>query len=631
MPVAHRHALIVPVPSLLQQSRDAGQVARPRRGPLLLAYNNSPPICNLPVEVIQMIFANSYESNHNSLITLSHVCRRFRAMVLSMPRRFWTKVDARVLSRAEAFIERAGGIPVDMTFILDNAPQGHDLLSGFLNLFSVQHSHIRALDLRLPYNDMKNAIEALIGCFSRLEVLKLSVEKDSVVMSCLDTPLPLKMPANSRLKEAYLRHCSLEWTWSEGQERHTDLRVLWTEGHSLCKCHPPAMTEFLDLLAASPMLTELVLDHAGPLVQLGSQQHLDRTVSLPNLDILTLSNLPEDIHCILSQIVLPSDTMVVCHYMLSADNAIDISGLCLSHPQNLQVLPHITDIVYTMNSTRNTFETSVYTRNVPSLYPPQDADPSLQLKLHGCDLDLSSLKIGVICTHMMTEFFRDHSSATTMHIRWDLLELNDDDWQMILHHALNVTHLHVTSLRDTRMDDDVDCDDLFCALLAVGDNHELGVAPKLTTLSLWGWKIDLDLASLISEYLKGREEGGLPLKLEIYHRSENEGIRAEDWAAVWQSSGEPPRPVILPQEDSADVEQYYIDNYSGNFYYDKSPRNMDALSPDVVFVYVTGPTGTDIGSKNSTYIDSYFALWLRADSLDIHIVVRRYLPFSTTT
>ncbi|KAF9500043.1 hypothetical protein BDN71DRAFT_1586289 [Pleurotus eryngii] len=141
------------------------------------------PINKLPVEILCDIFSICDETGGNqpcgSKIVLSHVCRRWRGVVLCMPM-MWSHISVETPNRTSAermtaHFRRSGAYPVSLTILegMSGSLEQRDAIKRLLPIIRAHASQLKSLRLRLR-TSAPDFGTYLHGCqFSLLEDLDL--------------------------------------------------------------------------------------------------------------------------------------------------------------------------------------------------------------------------------------------------------------------------------------------------------------------------------------------------------------------------------------------------------------------------------------------------------------------------
>jgi hypothetical protein len=260
------------------------------------------PISSLPTEVIAAIFYLLREQpDIYRALPVAHVCHRWREIALAHPL-FWSHLDLTTIRPAGAtvILARAGMAPLNLEAIVPIHLWNDDRFSTFEKQLHTHLSHIYRLRIGVQkHYHLNRILEGLISPAPTLEHLSLSgFYEESGPISVPDTLLDTITPKLSSLD---LYNCRISWTLPllESLKRLETIK--------LSRIARPSLTDWLDALDEMPQLRSLILDSASPSTSLFPFD-IKRTVTLPSLARLDISDSELDCGLALAHLVLPSLT-----------------------------------------------------------------------------------------------------------------------------------------------------------------------------------------------------------------------------------------------------------------------------------------------------------------------------------
>ena len=145
------------------------------------AKNSLAPINRIPSEVLSLILDHCEADNQ--LVTLTHVCRRWREIFISYPS-LWTCLDCADFDKTRVYLERSKASPLEIRFEETCPPPRHDAFQ----LTLLHTNRLKALSFSEPLPDI-NLSEYLTSPTPLLEKLEISVRgghSDAVVGTLSD-------------------------------------------------------------------------------------------------------------------------------------------------------------------------------------------------------------------------------------------------------------------------------------------------------------------------------------------------------------------------------------------------------------------------------------------------------------
>ncbi|KAI0323014.1 hypothetical protein OF83DRAFT_1079848 [Amylostereum chailletii] len=316
------------------------------------------PISSVPAEVMALIFfwvgrsIHPLPEDHGDkfawLHALTGVCHGWREIVLGEPR-LWRNIDVSKVSRTEVMIERAKMVPlhVEAKFLYPRfgfprtrnrpgAPSSDAVSYALTRISQISHLNILASVRMLSDLLQKVAVEPN----PTLEELALhsvypywslhSAEGNPGLRGHVAALEGLLQSSFTNLQSLKLSNITVPW-----QSLHGLRRLEIRNGSSL---HQPPLNHWCEALRRMPELEHLVLIRSGPEGwafehTASSSPHHERTVELPHLTHLTLTNTVRDVSRALSCLSLPSIQNLNVNCLDIADKA-DISRLIPSLARN---------------------------------------------------------------------------------------------------------------------------------------------------------------------------------------------------------------------------------------------------------------------------------------------------------
>jgi hypothetical protein len=264
--------------------------------------NTLSSIFSLPTEVIAAIFYLLRDRpDIYRALPVAHVCHRWREIALAHPL-FWSHLDFTTISPAGAteILARTGVTPLYLEAIVPAHRWNDVRLVAFQKVLQPHVSHIYHLRIRSSSLHLNRMLDGLISPAPTLEHLSLSVEyyEEPSPVSVPDTLFDATTP---RLASLELYNCSISWN----SPLLKSLKHL--ETIKLSRIVRPSLTDWLDALDEMPQLRSLLLHSASPSTSL-FPFHVKRTVTLPFLARLDISDSELDCGLALAHLVLPSLT-----------------------------------------------------------------------------------------------------------------------------------------------------------------------------------------------------------------------------------------------------------------------------------------------------------------------------------
>ncbi|KAF8257753.1 hypothetical protein EI94DRAFT_1757046 [Lactarius quietus] len=248
------------------------------------------PISSLPPEVIAAIFSFSRASSSDFIpgekpdplawLRVSHVCHQWRDTALNQPL-FWNHVDFTTLSSAGAaeILTRAKTAPLYLEARVSGGHWDYFRLNAFQEELQRRIPRICHLLISANIRHLRDTLSILVSPADSLERLSLSNGEDGIKLTLPETLFGGTTP---RLSCLVLRDCNISWTSPllKGL-RCLDIRL------------PSANAT--PSLSASPIANLLPLE-------------VKRTITLPSLTHMNISDSPRDCALALAHLDLPALT-----------------------------------------------------------------------------------------------------------------------------------------------------------------------------------------------------------------------------------------------------------------------------------------------------------------------------------
>ena len=284
-----------------QQQAINAEIKTLEKSLLALRHRNAlAPISSLPTEVITAIF---YLLREQYLaLPVSHVCHRWREIALAHPL-FWSHLDFTTISPAGAteILSRTGVAPLYLEAIVPADRWQDARFVAFQKVLQTHVSHIYRLRIKALPLHLNRVLEGLISPAPILAHLSLSTEYDYEEPLQASIPDTLFDATTPKLSSLELIDCSIIWK----SPLFKSLKHL--ETISLSRIVRPSLTDWLDALDEMPQLRSLSLQPASPSTT-PFPFEIKRTVTLPSLACLDISDSELDCALALSHLVLPSLT-----------------------------------------------------------------------------------------------------------------------------------------------------------------------------------------------------------------------------------------------------------------------------------------------------------------------------------
>jgi hypothetical protein len=295
--------------------------------------NKLAPISSLPTEIIAAIFYLLREQpDINLALPVAHVCHLWRQITLDHPL-FWSRLDFTTVSPAGAteILARAGMVPLYLEAEVPANRWNKARFAAFQKKLRTHSSHIYRLRISAEQHHLNRTLKGLISPAPTLEHLSLSVEYYQDPWREVYVPDTLFDATTPRLSSLELYNCSISW-------KSPLLKSL--KHFETIRCSRivrPSLTEWLDALGEMPQLRNLLLHKASPSTSL-FPFHVNRTVTLPSLARLDISD--SELFCglALAHLVLPSLTSLRLCVTVTSDPTVGVDRVV---QEILRFLPYV--------------------------------------------------------------------------------------------------------------------------------------------------------------------------------------------------------------------------------------------------------------------------------------------------
>ena len=218
-------------------------------------------IARMPPELLSRVFSSfiGQEDTDTDLVSVTHVCRRWRAIALSNPN-LWNHVFVTSLEKAATFIERSGDQPLNIYF------ENYHLAKQFAPTLRPEAHRLRTLVSRPPRGHLSVYLMAALSCISAPQLQNLHLlsreppERDESVLSMFGRGVDMFKSVDNRfifdtsaLRSLRLYEVAIPWEI----DIYKNLTVL-----ELCtpSMVPPTLRRLLECLRQCPDLEELNLE-----------------------------------------------------------------------------------------------------------------------------------------------------------------------------------------------------------------------------------------------------------------------------------------------------------------------------------------------------------------------------------
>ncbi|KAI0031645.1 hypothetical protein K488DRAFT_86614 [Vararia minispora EC-137] len=294
-------------------------------------YNQRRPISRLPVELLHRIFclvADDYpprpydseldRAGHLGWISLTHVCQRWRNVLLDMPS-LWATCTCHFSCAMKEFVSRAQRSPI--TLHLDTRRVRPTLAPS---IFSTTLSYIRlgaSVDLTLPVEFQETLVYVLTTYdLPAVEILNLNVLRDPKEKS-----LPLAQLELPRLQAPKLRQCRMTNVLIPlAAPALTHLELVRDTAKDVGFAQPAA---FISVLTSAPHLETLRVENWIPdctrLLGAGSEQ----LVALPKLKSISLASTPARCEALWRMLHIPRTARLILDLHRASRDLVDLPAL----------------------------------------------------------------------------------------------------------------------------------------------------------------------------------------------------------------------------------------------------------------------------------------------------------------
>ncbi|KAF8257864.1 hypothetical protein EI94DRAFT_1816687 [Lactarius quietus] len=270
--------------------------------------------------------------HHLVRLRISHVCHQWREIVLNQPL-FWNHVDFTYLSSAGAaeILARAKTVPLYLKAKVTFDHWDYSRFSAFREELQRHIPHICHLLISANASHLRHTLSSLVSPAYSLERLSLFGEK-----YCLRAAVPKTLFGGTVPRLSYLKisHCDISWPSPLFKGlRYLDIRSPSTNS-------VPKLSVWLDALEEMPQLKILTLHAASPFTNsFPSPFHVKRTVTLPSLTHINITNSPHGCALTLAHLDLPALTCLclnTCFCFSTGDDVQDVLPYVARHALGYQ-------------------------------------------------------------------------------------------------------------------------------------------------------------------------------------------------------------------------------------------------------------------------------------------------------
>jgi hypothetical protein len=267
------------------------------------------PVSSLPTEVITAIFSFlrlpgsstlGGKPDHLEWLRVAHVCYQWRDIALNLPL-FWSHVDFTTVTLAGAaeILARAKKAPLHLMARLPDGDIRNIRFSAFELELHTRVSYIRHLTISADSSRLRMTLKGLVSPAPMLEYLSLTHpgppwQQEFVPDTLFDGTTP-------RLSCLELYNNNISWK----SPLLKGLKIL--EMHTPSPNARPSIDVWIDALDEMPQLRRLVLHSASPSSP-DFPFDVERTVTLPSLTHLEISDTPWELAFALAHLILPALT-----------------------------------------------------------------------------------------------------------------------------------------------------------------------------------------------------------------------------------------------------------------------------------------------------------------------------------
>lgn len=281
----------------------------------LLVYHNSIlPIHRLPNELLINIFLLVIRSG-TSLIKMSHVCYRWRAVALDCPA-LWTSIHTDNGDCLKAHLRRSHTMAVDITWDLLDV-KSSEKMEAFVHILRPHAQRISGLRCSFKRSVMKTLLSCLDFPLPSLETLELATVKDRIRAPLISSDRPIFVEHAASLRFLSLSGIVIPFT-SPIYKGLLSLELSYQFHASM------NLADLVQTLERSPNIEHLALKSSGPL--LPSELDVDmipaHTVKLNRLCNLTIRKGGEfnSVCRLLECLSMPTSTFIDIKGSLRLDN-----------------------------------------------------------------------------------------------------------------------------------------------------------------------------------------------------------------------------------------------------------------------------------------------------------------------
>ena len=279
--------------------------------------NSFAPINRIPPEILSLLLDYYDEKvTDRSLITLTHVCRRWRDIFTSRSS-LWTQLRFTNIDKTRAYIQRSQSSPLELYLNEESIDEAFNPV--------ISHLH-RLISLTIHAYDPQNVLGHFRNHAPLLEKLEINSTRDWVLDATLFNG------DLSSLRKLRLAGVITYFPW----KRLANLQVV----NLKAKRHSYRTSQILDFFESAPLLHTISLQYPMPD---SSDAPPDRIATLRHLKVLTINPPPPQSAFLLRHLRIPSGASLVSEFFFDGEESPLLDFLPERSP-NLKNLSHITSV-----------------------------------------------------------------------------------------------------------------------------------------------------------------------------------------------------------------------------------------------------------------------------------------------
>ncbi|CAL1699472.1 unnamed protein product [Somion occarium] len=359
---------------------------------------------------------------------------------------------------------------------------------------------VSVVDVQLSHEDMVYYVQNEDLVDDSISYLKLVITDDDQRATNSNPPqLHLHtgqgQDSKGTIESIILRHVNLVWI----PGTFHPLRVLELSNRNRDNAGLPSMYDLRQILAFSPNLEHLSLCNAGPMRNEDSPSAIlpPGPCNFPaSLRSIYLEREPIDIAYILSNLILPETTNIICKTTFDTSFHDDEIRECLPDDlTGLGIVAHMKTVVFSWgpNVNGSLIEAFIHDDVSPLNISVARTHPHLSIRYEYEDLedmwDIVNSFAARTIDALPSTFLRE---ITNLHIRCDLLSVEETHWISALEDLHCITHLTFTNYKDTRraIQPDTGAFLMTLALRAFDAKEPKVLCPQLQHFTLFGLVAD---------------------------------------------------------------------------------------------------------------------------------------------